>query len=75
MEKMEIHNTLFSEEALFSTLVTPDFLYIHKELLNEKWRSIKCCYGRSMLIPAGILGNRHTATTNIASYIRIMFQK
>lgn len=32
---MEIHNTLFSEEALFPTLVTPDFLYIRKELLKS----------------------------------------
>ena len=31
MEEMEIHNTLFPEEALLPTLVTPDFPYIHKD--------------------------------------------
>ena len=35
MEEMEIHNTLFPEEALLPTLVTPDFPYIHKELLKS----------------------------------------
>lgn len=35
MEEMEIHNTLFPEEALLTTLVTPDFPYIHKELLKS----------------------------------------
>lgn len=29
MEEMEIHNTLFSEEALAPALATPDFPYIH----------------------------------------------
>ena len=35
MEEMEIHNTLFPEEVLLPTLVTPDFPYIHKELLKS----------------------------------------
>lgn len=35
MEEMEIHNTLFPEEVLLPTLVTLDFLYIHKELLKS----------------------------------------
>lgn len=35
MEEMEIHHTLFPEEALLRTLVTPDFPYIHKELLKS----------------------------------------
>jgi len=35
MEEKEIHNTLFPEEALLPTLLTPDFPYIHKELLKS----------------------------------------
>lgn len=35
MEEVEIHHMLFPEEALIPTLVTPDFPYIHKELLKS----------------------------------------
>ena len=35
MEEAEIHHALFPEEALIPTLVTPDFPYIHKELLKS----------------------------------------
>lgn len=35
MNEAEIRHTLFSEEALIPTLVTPDFPYIHKELLKN----------------------------------------
>lgn len=35
MDEVEIRHTLFPEEALIPTLVTPDFPYIHKELLKN----------------------------------------
>lgn len=35
MEEVEIHHMLFPEEALIPSLVTPDFPYIHKELLKS----------------------------------------
>lgn len=35
MDEAEIHHALFPEEALIPTLVTPDFPYIHKELLKS----------------------------------------
>ncbi len=35
MEETELHHTLFPEEAMLPTLVTPDFPYIHKELLKN----------------------------------------
>lgn len=35
MGENEIHRMLFPEEALLPTLVTPDFVYIHKELLKS----------------------------------------
>ena len=35
MEVTELHHTLFPEEAMLPTLVTPDFPYIHKELLKN----------------------------------------
>lgn len=35
MEEAEIHRTLFPEEAMLPALVTPDFPYIHKELLKN----------------------------------------
>ena len=34
-EEGEIHHTLLPEEAMSPTLVTPDFPYIHKELLKS----------------------------------------
>ena len=73
MEEMEIHNTLFPEEALLPTLVTPDFPYIHKELLKSGV-TLKLLW-QEYAIPAGMPENRHTATPNTASYIRIMFRK
>lgn len=35
MEETEILRLLFPEESLFPVLVTPDFPYIHKELLKS----------------------------------------
>ena len=73
MEEMEIHNTLFPEEALLPTLVTPDFPYIHKELLKSGV-TLKLLW-QEYVDTCGMPENRHTATPNTASYIRIMFRK
>ena len=73
MEEMEIHNTLFPEEALLPTLVTPDFPYIHKELLKSGV-TLKLLW-QEYVDTCRDAGNRHTATPNTASYIRIMFRK
>ena len=35
MGENENHRMLYPEEALLPTLVTPDFVYIHKELLKS----------------------------------------
>lgn len=35
MEEKQLHHMLFHEEELIPTLVTPDFPYIHKELLKS----------------------------------------
>uniref|UniRef100_UPI001A9BC9AD helix-turn-helix domain-containing protein n=1 Tax=Enterocloster aldenensis TaxID=358742 RepID=UPI001A9BC9AD len=35
MEEKEVHRMLFPEEAQLPSLVTPDFAYIHKELLKS----------------------------------------
>lgn len=35
MEEKEVHRMLFPEEALLPSFATPDFSYIHKELLKS----------------------------------------
>ena len=35
MKEAEIHHTIFPEKAMLPILVTPDFPYIHKELLKN----------------------------------------
>lgn len=35
MDELDIHKTLFPDEAMIPVLVTPDFAYIHKELLKN----------------------------------------
>ena len=85
MEEMEIHNTLFPEEALLPTLVTPDFPYIHKELLKSGvtlkllWQEyVDTCRdaGESAVAAKVELAGRVAVLVlsmpSIASYIRIM---
>ena len=54
MEEVECHHTLFPEDALLPTLVTPDFPYIDKELLKSGvtlkllWQPSTVSYIRTM---------------------------
>ena len=73
MEEMEIHNTLLPEEALLPTLVTPDFPYIHKELLKSGV-TLKLLW-QEYVDTCRDAGKPHMAIPNTASYIRIMLRK
>ena len=70
MEETELHHTLFPEEAMLPTLVTPDFPYIHKELLKNGV-TLKLLW-QEYVDNCGMPANRHMAIPNTVSYIRIM---
>ena len=70
MDEVEIRHTLFPEEALIPTLVTPDFPYIHKELLKNGV-TLKLLW-QEYVDTCRNTGKLPMAIPSIVSYIRIM---
>ena len=75
MEEMEIHNTLFPEEALLPTLVTPDFPYM---LMLSLAVMIPLCHA-DMKLPGYLSWNvpfdgadNRPITEGISSYIHAL---
>ena len=70
MGENEIHRMLFPEEALLPTLVTPDFVYIHKELLKSGV-TLKLLW-QEYVDTCGMPASRPMATPSTVNCIRIM---